>query len=100
MYEASDGEHPKPPRPQQKQASKPDITETTEIVNQAIRNGQTESLDMVIRARYACQWGNGDALHRELADEVERLRTIVQQRLEDEIPAYEPENEGKPGQRP
>lgn len=59
--------------------SKEDVTSSRDAVNQAIAAGTTESLDMVIRARYACEWGNGDALHRELADEVEKLRAIVRQ---------------------
>lgn len=51
-----------------------------EAVERAIRSGQgPEALDMVVRARYASEWGNGDGLHRELADEVERLRAIVRQ---------------------
>ncbi|OHU47275.1 hypothetical protein BKG82_26855 [Mycobacteroides chelonae] len=59
--------------------SREQTTSVTDAVEQAIASGTTDSLDMVIRARYACQWGNGDALHRELADEVERLRDILRQ---------------------
>ncbi len=36
-----------------------------------------EDIDMVARAHYAYEWGGGDALHLELANEVERLRGLV-----------------------
>ncbi len=53
----------------------PDVRVTIE---RAIKAGQRlEDIDMVVRARYAYKWGGGDALHLELADEVERLRTLV-----------------------
>ncbi|SUA31625.1 Uncharacterised protein [Mycolicibacterium fortuitum] len=53
----------------------PDVKATVE---HALEAGQRlEDIDMVVRARYAYEWGGGDALHLELADEVERLRTLV-----------------------
>lgn len=49
-----------------------------ETVERALRAGRrSEDIDVVARARYACAWGAGDALHRELADEVERLRALA-----------------------
>jgi len=33
--------------------------------------------DVVVRARYAISWGNGDALHGELIAEVEKLRGAI-----------------------
>nr|AVN58501.1 hypothetical protein B5P44_p00206 [Mycolicibacterium sp. CBMA 213] len=49
-----------------------------QIVERALKAGQRpEDIDVVVRARYACEWGGGDALHRELADEVEQLRELV-----------------------
>lgn len=46
-------------------------------VERALASGQRpEDIDMVVRARYAYKWGGGDALHLELADEVERLRGL------------------------
>lgn len=49
-----------------------------ELVNEAINAGRgADCLDVVIRARYACESGNGDELHRELADEVEQLRAAL-----------------------
>ncbi len=87
-------------RPQPINANTSSISEITETVDQAIRNGQANSLDMVIRARYACQWGNGDALHRELADEVVRLRAMVHQhRLDYGHTANESGNNGKHSER-
>ena len=53
----------------------PDVRATVE---RALEAGQRrEDIDMVVRARYTYEWGGGDALHLELADEVERLRTLV-----------------------
>lgn len=47
-------------------------------VERALETGQRpEDIDMVVRARYAYQCGGGDALHLELADEVERLRGLL-----------------------
>lgn len=55
----------------------PDIRATVE---RALKAGRRhEDIDMVVRARYAYEWGGGDALHLELADEVQRLRAIVGQ---------------------
>lgn len=49
-------------------------------VERALEEGQRpEDIDMVVRARYAYEWGGGDALHLELADEVERLRALTAQ---------------------
>lgn len=48
--------------------------ELRDLVNRAIDEGRAHELDVVVRARFACQWGAGNDLHRELADEVERLR--------------------------
>ncbi|OWM01222.1 hypothetical protein B7435_16795 [Mycolicibacterium peregrinum] len=49
-----------------------------DTVERALKAGQRrEDIDMVVRARYAYQWGGGDALHLELADEVERLRALA-----------------------
>ncbi|TWS25619.1 hypothetical protein FK530_22545 [Tsukamurella conjunctivitidis] len=51
--------------------------ELRDLVNRAIDEGRADDLDVVVRARYAYQWGGGNALHLELAQEVERLRTML-----------------------
>jgi len=53
-------------------------TSARDAVNSAIEAGRpVAELDVVVRANYACEWGNGDALHRELIEEVNRQRAAA-----------------------
>lgn len=53
-------------------------TSPKDAVNNAIEAGRpVAELDIVVRANYACEWGNGDALHRELVEEVNRQRAAA-----------------------
>lgn len=48
-------------------------------VNAALDSGlRPHQIDVVMRARYALEWGAGDPVHRELANEVEQHRTTIQ----------------------
>ncbi|MGB8404412.1 MAG: hypothetical protein WCE30_10145 [Mycobacterium sp.] len=59
----------------EQQVSDPDVRGNVE---RALEAGQRpEDIDIVVRARYAYQWGGGDALHLELANEVVQLRARV-----------------------
>lgn len=50
-----------------------------EAVDSALRAGRpVADLDVVLRARHAYEWGNGDALHLELVEEVERQRVAAE----------------------
>lgn len=37
--------------------------------------------DLVDRAKYALEWGNGDLLHRDLVAEIERMYILIQRGL-------------------